>query len=158
MTEEKDMLDHVPPTSEIPESTFGQYVPDGVHPVKILGWEQNQASPSNVWVRAKVTNKDVGEHSMNLYVPTKEELNRRKQDTGSREGALKGFFHYKSTLNICGIPLEGITIRDALNKMVGWEGDAQFETSKDYGTRIKGLVKKQALPEAPPADVSDVPF
>lgn len=160
-------LDYAPPVDDIPESQFGGFA-EGVQPVKITS-TQVQDNGLNAWVRAHVTDgpyADQGEFSMNLYLPTKQALNLKAKEKGSKEEALKSFFHYKETCKVCGIPA-GKTIAEALALMVGWEGKALMEnrvgkdTKEVYPTNIKKLLPAgfTAVPEAPAAVAGDdTPF
>lgn len=154
-------LDYAPPVDDIPESQFGGYA-EGVQPVKITS-TQVQDNGLNAWVRAHVTDgpyADQGEFSMNLYLPTKQALNLKMKEKGSKEEALKSFFHYKETCKVCGVPA-GKTIAEALALMKGWEGKAQMENRPGFNTSIKRLLPAgfTAVPEAPAAAAGDdTPF
>ena len=154
-------LDFAPPVDDIPESQFGGYA-EGVQPVKIIG-TMVQENGLNAWVRAKITGGEYaaqGEFSMNLYLPTKEALNLKAKEKGSKEEALKSFFHYKETCKVCGIPA-GKTIAEALALMEGWEGKALMENRPGFNTNIKKLLPAgfTAVPEAPPTgETPDTPF
>lgn len=157
-------LDYAPPVDEIPKSQFGGYAKD-LQPVKVTS-TQVQEDGRNAWVRAAITGgpyADQGEFSMNLYLPTKEELNRKMKEKGDKEKALACFFGYKETCGVMGIPA-GKTIAEALALMVGWEGDALFEKREGFDANIKKFLRKgfTTTPETPAAatgeEASDTPF
>jgi len=144
-----DDLNYRPPTADIPLSSYGEYVEDGIHPVRITGWRENPNSPGNAWVDAELTDGDQkGElYSMNVYLPTNRNLNEKAKEKGSKEEALKSFFHYRQTLEAAGVPLT-LPIGESLDKLKGWEGKALFVNEKGYRTNIQKLIPAQAPVEA----------
>ena len=153
-------LDFAPPVDQIPEGDFGGYA-KGVQPVECLG-ARLQDNGQNAWVEFKITGGEYanqGRFSMNLYLPTKENLNQKAREKGDKDKALAAFFHYGQTCKDMGIP-QGKTIAEAFELMKGWRGDALFENREGYNTNIKKVIGKATAPElvAAGAAESDTPF
>ena len=153
-----DDLNYKPPTDEIPDSLYGQYVDDGPHPVKCVGHRPNQNAPGNEWVDFEITaGKGQGElYSMNLYLPTKDNLNAKMAEKGgSREEALKAFFHYRQTAKAAGLPLD-LSIKETLDGLIGWTGTAIFLNQQGYRTKVQLITGGEKA--APVASGSEEPF
>lgn len=153
-------LDFAPPVEEIPASSFGGYAKD-VQPVKCLS-VRVQDNGTNAWVDFAITSgpyASEGTFGMNLYLPTKENLNQKAREKGNKEDALKSFFHYAQTTKAMGIPA-GKTIAEAFKLMEGWTGDALFENRDGYGTSVKKVIGSGATATVPtaPAGETDTPF
>jgi len=118
----QDPLDYAPPVEEIPESMFGQYVPDGEYPMEIVGYQLHGDGSENAWVRAKIVAgpyQNDSEYSMNLFLPTQQALQRKAREKGNdREKALQAFFAYGQTCKRLQLKA-GLSIKAALDAMVG---------------------------------------
>lgn len=138
-----DDLGYKPPTDDIPDSQYGQYVKDGPHPVKITGYRLHEDG-RNAWIDCEITGGEgKGElFSMNMYLPTQANLNDQLNKKGSKEEALKAFFHYKQTLKAAGIPLD-LSIQESLDKLLGWTGTALFLNQEGYRTKVQMLQSKE---------------
>lgn len=159
---QQDALGYTPPTDEIPESEFGGTAPDGIYPCQVANY-QVQDNGSNAWVRAKLLQPPYdqeGLFSMNLYLPTREELNKKLRDKGNKAEALKSFFHWKQTCKALGIP-GGLSIREALERMKGVKAQAKVVNDARFGSRIEKFLatgESTGAPPAAPPETADAPF
>ncbi len=131
-----DELNYKPPANIPDKSEFGGKIPDGIYASKCIAWRLNERKPNNAWVEFQnMDYPDEGKFSMNVFLPTKEALNLKAAelrgsvpDDQLKERVLKSFFHYGQTKKAAGIAKE-VTIKEALDQLVGWEGKALYETS-----------------------------
>jgi hypothetical protein len=149
-----DFLDERPPAGIPTESEFGGYVPDGAYPSECVGWKL-QSNNYMAWVEFKITSglgSDQGRFSLSLFLPLKEQLNIKVREGKSkgmdaeeaRDFAQKAFFRYGQTLSVAGIPVD-TPIREALDKLVGWRGMAEYENRQGFGTNVKQIMGDKPL-------------
>ena len=149
--------DFVPPVGDIPDSSFGQYVPDGNYLMRVIGHTLH-SNDENVWLRTLIMDgphQNTSEYSMNVFLPTKEALNRKMQEKGGdRDKALQAFFHYAQTYKRLGLT-DGLSIPAALDAMTGKEFEGYIATGTWQGKRQTKLVEiigpKKASAPAPAA-------
>jgi hypothetical protein len=150
-------LNYKAPAGIPDKSEFGGSVPDGLFESKIIGWRLNEAKPNNAWVEFEnLEYPEEGKFSMNVFLPTQQALNQKASELAASKGlkgeelkerTMKSFFHWGQTMKIAGVD-KGLSIKESLDKLVGWTGKAVYETPAGFSTRVKKIMSAKEAKQA----------
>ena len=157
MSEDRnDELNYTPP--EIPGSEFPVLEP-GFYAIEVKSW-QLQENGYCAWLRCASTDKRyTGTVSLNLYLPTKEQLNLKLKEKGGKEEALRSFFAWANTITALELS-PGKSIKATLDAMIGHKAVASVITDS-FGSKVDKLItpkaaKAKGQPEAD--EPNELPF